>query len=797
MTLYLYELHSYYNRKIVRYRYLYEYDENLGPSSYVASDISFNPNDGISTSQIVNYTLDHPYYEGTAAPSYCIVADDMGNIVSRWWITNYSRIRKGQVNLSLLRDVIADFYDDVMTAPSFVRKGFVSSINDPAIFNNEEMTFNQIKTKETPIKDGSQSAWYVGYMTKSRTAPIAGSIPKNEGTVIQDYTTWDAYPYSQYEGTSNPFLYSYIWVTYKTYFYGSITPDDYIMGWDKDGNLKTPILGSENKGFAGRVGAAFSDGNRGFQWVFGKNWQSVYEKYAKLIPEYAATLKWDEGIDAITGMKTSTQLSTLLAEQGKIYKIGNEYYEIYLEPYTANISKNIPNSNVYADKFRTLASHNDSLTTNTTGDIGGVEFQASAFLVKRKKVIIEEIPYSIPTTTRQCLDAPYDLFAIPAHTVNINGTTTSAEISRRLISDISKQGGLGGESPTIYDVQLVPYAPIDDKYMSNGTLTLPEGSYTMLEDNLTFIYYPDRSSFKKRLNTATVTLPNTITAFKVANECDMYRLCSPNYNGQFEFSATKNGGILGWNIAFTYKPVSPYIRVAPIFGRLYGEDFGDARGLVCGGDFSLAQVNDKWLSYERQNKNYQVMFDRQIENMEVNNSVQRIMEKVNMATGTVSGAVSGGMAGGMTGNPYAAAAGAVIGGVASFGGGIADRFLNEKLRNEAINLSRDQFGYQLQNIRALPQSLTKTSAYNADNKIFPFVEYYTCTDIEKQALLDKMAWNGMTIMRIGQIQEFLLPYYTNEGTFIQAKPIRLDYVAEDSHLAEAIAAELNTGVYII
>ena len=796
MTLYLYEHHSYYNRKIVRYKDIWQYDEAWGSSSAAISGVNFNPNNGITTTQVMNYDIDSPYADGSAAPSYCVVCDTYNNIVSRWWITSHSRIRNGQYSLSLLRDVIADYFDEVMTAPSFIRKGYIRSVNDPAIYNNEDMTFNQIKKSETPIKDATQSAWYVGYMQRSRTNAITGTIPKNPFVVEGEYSDWGQYPYSQYESTSSPFLYEYIWVTYKTYFYGLITPDDYAMGWDKDGNLKTPQI--ESGSFSGRLGAVMTNtGNRGYQWKFGKNWQSPYEKYVTLLKEHSASIKWDEGINSLTGMKSYTQLATLIDEIGKVYKIGNKYYEIYLEPYTANININIPNSNVYAEKFRTLASKNDSLTDTTTGDIGAIEFQASSFLVKRREVAIDDISYSIPTTTRACLDAPYDLFAIPADPVVIGNTTTSAEISRRLISDISKQGGLGGTTPTIYDIQLVPFAPIDDKYISNGVLSLPEGSYTMLEDNYTFIYYPDRSTFKKRLETAIVSLPTTSADFKVANECDMYRLCSPNYNGQFEFSATKNGGILGWNIAFTYKPISPYIRVAPIFGGLYGEDFGDARGLVCGGDFSLAQISDKWMDYERQNKNYQVMFDRQIENMEVNNSVQRIMEKVNVATGTASGAVSGGMAGGMTGNPYAAAAGAVIGGAASFAGGIADIHLNEKLRNEAISYARDQFGYSLQNIKALPQSLTKTSAYNADNKIFPFVEYYTATDVEKQALRDKMTWNGMTVMRIGQFQDFLRTYYTEEGNFIQGKPIRIDYIDEDSQIVEAIAAELQTGVYVL
>lgn len=332
------------------------------------------------------------------------------------------------------------------------------------------------------------------------------------------------------------------------------------------------------------------------------------------------------------------------------------------------------------------------------------------------------------------------------------------------------------------------------------TSTQPETTYWSNIGDSTFIVFPSESSFTKQVLTNTIAVPTTPEDFKVANECDMYRLCSPNYNGQFEFSATKNGGVNGWNISFTYKPYTPYIKVSPIFNRLYGEDFGDARGLICGGDFSLSLMSDAWETYELQNKNYLNIFDRQITNMEINNSVQRTLDTANMITGTISGATTGAVAGMMGSNPALAVAGAITGGVSSLAGGIADRILNEKLRSEAMSYARDQFGYQLQNIKAMPQSIAKLTSIVIDNKIFPFVEYYTCSDIEKQALRDKIKWNGMTIMRIGSFDEFV-PWDSIGKTFIQGKPLRLisneDNVFEEcSHIADAIAAELQTGVYV-
>lgn len=83
-----------------------------------------------------------------------------------------------------------------------------------------------------------------------------------------------------------------------------------------------------------------------------------------------------------------------------------------------------------------------------------------------------------------------------------------------------------------------------------------------------------------------------IMDYKVENQCDVYRLCSPNYASVFEFNAARNGGIEGYNVRYTYKPYQPFINVAPKFGRLYGKDFKDNRGLILSGDFSLPIVKD-------------------------------------------------------------------------------------------------------------------------------------------------------------------------------------------------------------
>ena len=116
---------------------------------------------------------------------------------------------------------------------------------------------------------------------------------------------------------------------------------------------------------------------------------------------------------------------------------------------------------------------------------------------------------------------------------------------------------------------------------------------------------------------------------------------------------------------------------------------------------------------------------------------------------------------------------------------------NERIAS-ILDYKKDMFGFQLGNIKAMPSSLSKTSAINADNKIFPIIEYYTCTEQEKQALKDKIKYNGMTVGKIGKIASFIQPDYS----YIKAQLIRLEGITEDTQYLNEIANEVNKGVFI-
>ena len=402
-------------------------------------------------------------------------------------------------------------------------------------------------------------------------------------------------------------------------------------------------------------------------------------------------------------------------------------------------------------------------------------------------------------------DAPYNIFAIPYGSVtlrkdNQNICTSNKEDSIATANSIIQTM----TNNILYDIQLLPYCPLSVESEDGYIDVLSDLSYSLIKSseeestNIGFILNIPKAKFSKNIY---LDEPIVITNKKIQNECDMYKLCSPNWASEFSFNAAKNNGVQFFNIDCEYKPFSPYIHINPNFSGLYGQDFNDARGLILSGDFSLSQFSDSWQSYQIQNKNFQNIFDRQIQNMEVQNKYGRIQDIARAVSGTFTGAASGALAGSVVSpGGIGIAAGAITGGVASAVGGVADIVINEKLRAEAIDYTKDNFGYQLGNIQALPYTLTKVSSFNQNNKIFPVLEYYTCTDVEKNALANKIAYNGMTVMCIDKMSNYIENTWSYNDVeskgYIKGQLIRFEDFGEDFHIVNSIAGELNKGIYI-
>ena len=156
---------NYFNRIVKKYTTLADYKSNS--ASYLDfSGINFNPNDGVVTELVIgssnqlenNAALS---WDTLGTPDYLVCYELSNNTItikSRWFVLESERTRDGQYRIALKRDVIADHFNEVLSAPCFVEKGIIDNTSNPLLFNTESGNYNQIKQNETLLKDSTNVA---------------------------------------------------------------------------------------------------------------------------------------------------------------------------------------------------------------------------------------------------------------------------------------------------------------------------------------------------------------------------------------------------------------------------------------------------------------------------------------------------------------------------------------------------------------------------------------------------------------------------------------------------------------
>ena len=812
----LYNYNNYINRIFKKEATLEEY----GTPIYTLSVTNFNYNDGVDTSHVINYN--------NQDGDYVIITDDNDNIQSRWFVTENVRNRGGQHNLTLKRDLKVDLYDLYKNSPMIVHRGWPKNTN-ALIFNSEGFSFNEIKKSENLLIDKSYTPWIYIYFAKN--------CPTASGTVTiseeQDFTINTTIEESIYANAS----------THKCYDNRLIfTNSDQIVDSYRIDYLKLLIKG--NNSFQDIIEER-SARDRDHIWfnnttaaVTAQLTNAFYNKYSTWTNNtYFGKTNDVSGLD-----RDRMEIGSLIIKDST-----NSLYQV-------TISKNVEYSKESYTLTETLTNAIQTAINGTTldrqGNWGdeayGIIYDEITYTISTYKITNGSLNWTIDFTSRQnTIDADYNIIAIPYNDFYALGENSlnakiPKEWSRVLLQSILRSTYTeGGETKPlknyIYDVQLLPYSPYPEYcdwilsqpdtggiYIGDlsdldiqgikstaayadtsgdiGILMLyvEKSQYTFNIDNFTRFsenQYGQTISLNRVSDVLSITNYTEINELnlKIMNECNKYRLCSPNYNGLFEFSVAKNNGVEYFNVDITLRPQNPYIHLNPNFKNLYGSEFNDVRGLICQGDFSLPIVTDQWQTYEYQNKNYQNIFNRQIENMDFNFEQERIKGIFGAVAGTTVGAAAGGLTGYKTGGPVGAGVGAVLGGASSLAGGIIDYNMMTSRQEEQRDYVIDNYKYQLGNIKALSYSINKVTPYTNNNKIWPFIEIYRCTDVERQMFIDKMTYNSFTLETIGKISD-----YKNDSNkhFFSGTLIRVEGANQPTHELQELAKELEKGVYI-
>ena len=786
---YLLQYENYYNRKQPRPKAtIGEYGDYI---LYSQEYMNFNPNDQVNAELIMN-TIEKD-------ANYAIICNDDGTIASRWYVIGSVRLAGGQWRFTLRRDLIADFYDDILYAPATIHRGKLRD-NDPYILNDEGILFNQIKQSETLLKDETQIPWIVGYIAAPQANETDEVVSVVRRDVTPDFTveTLESWNYVNYIGESNAEGSK----TESNFTYYVRAQDDAVVGgyqykfeYGAKTNNQVDYIGNPLLGATLR----FNGGNQLDRFV-NRDLEVAFNNKRVDLGNVAKEF-------VVSG--NDVTVANLKALEDKILLIGTEdFRRIKVRKKRVEDANKRITSASYPDMYGALSNFalNTPLPTNTEQKLfnGYANDNSFELTVKQNVYWLElvslELGVKISKSRNILRDAPYCMFAIPYGEIQLNGNTIGSKaIGDQISSAIAEQ--LGSK---VYDIQLLPYCPLRKNISTSATNTIVINDSDLINydyDNITttgegrvsILFWARESQFTFNIEDNR-SLPRSR---KTVNQCYMSRLCSPNYASIYEFSLAKNNGLAGFNVDCAYKPFSPYIHVypRPPVGSFYGRDFDDPRGLICNGDFSMPRTTDQWQQYELNNKNYQNMFNRQIQTMSLTHEIQRTQQVIGAAVGTAqSGMTALGAAGFATGyNPVAMIGSTIVGAGGSAIAGAADVIMGDRLRANEWNQAWDTFRMSNENIQAMPDTLTKVSAFNPNNKIFPVYEEYVATTREIAAFENYIKYQGMKVGRVGTIKEF---EYEDEQ-FVSATIIRFsDSLEANAYIAAEINNELSKGVYI-
>ena len=817
-TVYFYKFNNYYNRIIKRYDTIAEYTTNatlLGSQA----NCNFVHGDGVNSSIAWNKPANT-----TDTPDYVIVDDYKGNL-SRWFVVNSFKARDRQDKLQLRRDIIADYYSDIVSfSPCLIRRGYVPQ-NNPLIFNDEGVQYNKIKIDEKLIKDESDCSYIVGFFSNDAFnggATVNGTI--KDDNYDYNYATLNDFPYKDYvEGAGNNHTESAT-IIYRnspsTRIYYSLKSNG--RAWDIAHRFDMEVIGNSfgiskpsyyTPSYSNEEGGTYyeSGGSNinvilqcskaGHQWSQEVNY--IFNNYGTILFNKISNIDYSYAKNCF-GVEDTTYIS-LKEYDGKKIKIGANVYSVSLK--SNNVRSSVVSYNQYdptiSSNFNSIVSYINNNRPSQAEMSSGVYTMsyyndANKYQPSDLKVMTQLEDYYLefveassgisttvdsPSNRTHLSSQPYDMFMLInedniAYKVNTTDYVSNHEVNMNIAQAICQASGTAG-----YDVQIVPFNPMRGTILDDGTLNFYGYDVHAItdSDNNVVGHYVMCNSADLNFTLEKDDLKFNPDNYKKDFNLKQYRLCSPNQETMFEFSPAMNGGINTWEISANYRPYASYVKVQPTWGWLYGDSIyngkTDFRGLVYNNTLCVTQLNEAWANYVSNNKNFQQLFDNQINSLTKAQNIQ-----VNAMEETLG---------------FRSYTGMPIGSILRTIGGSKDIDMTRELNNIAIQKMETDFKYQMDNIKSMPTTIKKLTNITEDTRVFPFIEIYSASSVEEQSFDLKMQYTGYTIMTTGKIIDYC---QAGVETFVQADLIRLDLSrseeSADNHIANEIASELAKGIYI-
>ena len=512
MQLLLLHYNNYFNRIIKKENTIADY--KAADAAYKeASNINFNPGDGINTSLVLGLGQNGSLFEGDEF-DYLVayeVVDNVDVIKSRWFVVEQDRKRAGQYELTLKRDVLADNYEDLVNSPIFLEKGFIDDVNDPLLYNSESMNVNQIKQLEIPLKDETQCGWVVGYIPSDAFPKVEPEYDRVEKTVtvpmsaditVNGLSSWNYWNYC----SANP-NYKFMAdnagkrkVTVKIRSQKVLASNGRTARCDMVTANYAFYPNSSDAGVYSQQNSGFVESSSG-SFVF-PQWYQDYGPVtfsqgtinanvcASIFDPVRNNGAFNAALNTILGSGISIgDTSALRQLQDKIIcdSSTNTYYRIGVistsEENPISVTSSVTGGQTALTALKNAMHYPSGAGGSLHGDYA--EFTASnsstSYAIQLTNVGVS-LYVDLNSDRAHLNDAPYDMFCIPfSDTLKLKYGETeficSKNVALSMATEIARDLGSG----SVYDVQLLPYCP-------NRTLVVKSNSPATVLD-LTGVKY--------------------------------------------------------------------------------------------------------------------------------------------------------------------------------------------------------------------------------------------------------------------------------------------------------------------
>lgn len=694
--------------------------------------------------------------ENETIPTY--VVDE--NTGKRWFVSGITQLRTGKHQLSLLRDIISESPDTWKSEQSYIAAGNAS---DYCKYKKWGLPFTNTKVGQQRLAINGKSSFFVYYVNEQ----TINGHQLSESDFQVEYTTLPGTSYYEIDLDNLNEIPNFNFVGAGE-----------ILVWDNvKGVLRfKAVYGSQETVYSRSVARdlSFSETtltSSEFEYKLRLdttilNSQNIHD------PNNSQCQYINSAIDAETQRQLPTlgtsyakaQTDALDAYVGKVIRVKNPNDPTLYDFYRINSERTVQD-------WRSLFLNSETtLLTQALNNVNALDFQgtvsfsnvgAGHFEIQGSRIDTVYTLESLGTATTFDFTFKGDTRKLPKSNVRCVNIVADDDVSDNMIAQalmmaqanpgVNAVEGSAANIGRIIDIQYLPFSIATAK---NTNFSFGQVNATAeFLDNDDFIF--------------TTTLP---TLTNINKETDSIVIVSPSRKSQFKFSPYNNDGRMVFNTKITLRPNQSIIYVRPSTEGLLIQNWDDKDCLIIQEDFSLTQVNSAWTNYVYNNRNYQNAFNLTIQTKEFERGWERRIEQEQAkADEWTARNISSQKAQTYTGNLP------IISGIAgAIGSAIADekylqmtqldRQYNEALYQKSVEVAKQTFSYQIDNIKSqplIPNTITVIDCKMLDGI---YLEFYSTNSTELDSIARFYLYNGNRIDNYGTFAQYW-------GNFVRGKII--------------------------